>query len=115
VISIPKTVKNQSFKDYQVDEEASKKNAIVDTKGNPIKLSPRQKNEIYRKAKEMREKIKDSLLTKSECWNPSDKNVQKMLKREFPMGQMVDSFRNHMRAIGADPRDISTERMRRAR
>lgn len=90
---------------------------IVDTKGNEITLTPHQKNQMYHKAKELRERIKGDLLTKSEHWNPSKENVDKYLKKEGSRDANAarEMYKKTMEAIGADPRDISTERLRKGR
>ena len=86
---------------------------LIDTAGNPVKLSSYQKNHFYKKAKEFKETIKGALLTEKECWNPSEHNVQKMLDREFRVKGHIDKLKQHMRAIGADPRDYDVEKIRR--
>jgi hypothetical protein len=104
----------RQFEDYQVEQqEKAKPIRIVDPSGRDIKLSDRQKNEIYRRAQELKIKLKDGLCSKNECWNPSDRNVNKMLKGEFKLAPQVELYRKSMQAIGADPRDISTEKLRR--
>jgi hypothetical protein len=104
----------RQFEDYTIQQEQKKPPIrIVNPKGEDIKLSDRQKNEIYRKARELKEKLRDGMCTKNECWNPTPQNVNKMLKSEFRQAPMTESYVRHMRAIGADPKDINTERLRR--
>jgi hypothetical protein len=104
----------RQFEDYTIQQEHKKEPVrIVDPHGKDIKLTDRQKNEIYRKARELKEKLRDGMCTKNECWNPSEKNVNKMLKSEFKQAPQVELYRKSMQAIGADPKDISTERLRR--
>lgn len=81
---------------------------IVDCGGHDIKLSSYQKNELYRQAKELREQIKESRLTKDEHWNATPQNVKKFMEREGApqMTKKVQEFRNQMKAIGADPDDL---------
>ena len=81
---------------------------ITDVGGHDITLSAYQKNEIYRKAKELREQIKDSRLTKDEHWNATPQNIKKFQEREGApqMAKAVQKFRDSMKAIGADPNDI---------
>lgn len=104
----------RQYEDYEIEQQAKKvPPKIVNRRGEAITLNSRQKNELYRQARDMKEKIKDSLCTKNECWNPSEKNVDKMLRSEFKQAPLVEKYRKTMQAIGADPRDISTERLRR--
>ena len=56
-----------------------RKTEVVDSHKNPTKLTSYQKNSLYKKAKELRENLKDILCTKSECNIPNDKNVNKMI------------------------------------
>ena len=81
---------------------------IVNPGGQEIALSAYQKNELYRKAKELREQIKESRLTKDEHWNPTDHNIKKFQEREGApqMAKTVQKFRDSMKAIGADPDDL---------
>ena len=85
---------------------------VVDIHGNPIKLSSRQKNAIYAKAKKLKSEIKDSLCTFKECQNPSERNVQKMIHGELK-NKNIEAFKKNMKAIGADPKDYNTEKLRR--
>lgn len=104
--------------DYSEGETEVKKETplkIVDLKGNPVSLNARKKNAIYAEAKHLREKIKDSLCTKNECWKPDDHNVNKMIKSEFASSDDVRKYRNMMKVVGAEPNDVSTERLRRRR
>ena len=81
---------------------------LTDENGKEIKLSSYQKNEIYRKAKEMKEELKSARLTKSEHWKATPENVQKFIKQEGnPVFiKRMEQFRNNMRVIGADPSDL---------
>ena len=86
---------------------------VVDSHKNPIKLSSYQKNEFYRRAKNLKEELRDILCTRKECWDPTDRNVNKMLNSEFKSKKKVEEFKNRMKAIGADPKDCNPERLRR--
>lgn len=90
---------------------------VVDEKGRPVVLNDFQKNEIYRKAKQMRREIEDSLLKKDEMWVPNQHNVDKFRQREGhpDMTKKIESYRKHMEAIGADPKDIGIHSRRKAR
>lgn len=87
---------------------------VVNPQGKQITLTPHQKNEMYRKAKELRDNIKHSLLTKDEHWHPTPANVKKFMEREGSkqMSEKITLFRKHMQAIGADPNDFNIEKMR---
>lgn len=87
----------------------------VDSKGRPVKLTSYMQNKIYREAKELKGRIKDSQCTRSECWKPIDKNVQKMARNELSGSGAKDRDRYNrlMGNIGADPKDKDTERLRR--
>ena len=105
----------RQYQDFEVSQQEKKSQTtrIVDRRGNDIKLSDRQKNEIYRKARDMKERLRDGMCTKNECWAPTDRNVNKMLKGEFKLAPQVELYKKSMQVIGADPKDISTERLRR--
>jgi cell fate (sporulation/competence/biofilm development) regulator YmcA (YheA/YmcA/DUF963 family) len=100
--------------EYEIEKESKHKDKIVDPQGNEIRLTARQKNEIYAKAKYLKEKVRDHLCTRKEAWEPTDYNVKKM-GQELKAAPLFEDYKRHMRAIGADPRYISTERLRRSR
>lgn len=85
----------------------------VDMQGNPIKLTGKQKDVIYKKAKELKSKISSGLCTHRELHDPTSHNVNKMLHSEMKLNKTNREFKDHMEAIGADPKDYSTERLRR--
>ena len=104
----------RQYQDFEVSQQEHRpQTRIVNKRGEDIKLSDRQKNEIYRKARDMKEKLRDGMCTKNECWAPTDRNVNKMLKGEFKLAPQVELYKKSMQVIGADPKDISTERLRR--
>ena len=86
---------------------------IVNPKGEAIKLNDRQKNEIYRKAKVLKESLKDKLCTRNECAKATPYSINKMLNSEFKTSGQMDLYNKSMRAIGADPKDADVERLRR--
>jgi len=88
---------------------------IVDERGNECKLTSRQKNALYKQAKELKAKIKGSLCTRDECWDPNERNVKKMINSEFKVSDKIDYFTKAMKAVGADAKDYDIERMRRPR
>lgn len=84
-----------------------------DTHGYPIKLTSNQKNMLYRKSKELKIKLKDRLCTNRECEKPTERNVNKMLNSEFTIKKDIGAYTKMMGNIGADPKDCSTEKLRR--
>jgi hypothetical protein len=86
---------------------------IVDKFNNPTKLSSQQKNELYRKARDLKEQIAKGMCSIRETKQPTEKNINKMLNSEFKLGNKMIEFRKSMEAIGADPKDYETERLRR--
>lgn len=86
---------------------------IVNPKGQEIKLTSYQKNEIYRRAKAMKESLSDKLCTKRECRNATPENVKKMLNSEFKSSTQMDIYKKSMQVIGADEKDCDVERLRR--
>ena len=86
---------------------------VVNPNGDRINLSTYQRNELYRKARDLKNQIEDSLCTKTETRIPNDRNVQKMLHSEFKVSPKIEEFKKTMRAIGADPKDYNVERLRR--
>lgn len=91
------------------------KTRIVDEHNNPTKLSSRQKNVIYKKAKELKGELREALCTKTECFKPTEVNVRKMINSEMRVKHKVQLFKNSMKAIDADPRDFNVERIRKGR
>jgi len=91
----------------------SQQGPVVDTKGNKQVLSSYQKNELYRKARDLKLDIEKGLCSKTESRIPTDKNVQKMIHSEFKIAPKIDEYKKIMKAIGADPKDYNTERLRR--
>ena len=75
--------------------------------------SSSKKNEDYRIANKLKEDLRDSLCTHTECDIPNDRNVKKMLYSEFKAKKKVEEFKNRMKSIGADPRDYDVNRLRR--
>lgn len=86
---------------------------VVDKQGRPITLTSYQKNEIYRRAKSMKESLSDKMCTRQECSKATPERVNKMLNSEFKASQQMDVYKKSMQAIGADPRDCDVERLRR--
>ena len=86
---------------------------IVDRNGNPQTLSSYQKNKIYQRARELQNEIYEGMCTKDECWNPTDYNCEKMIRKEFPLKDKIAEYKRCMKAIGADPKDLDTEKLRR--
>lgn len=85
---------------------------VVDKHGTEIRLSSYQKNELYRKAKEAREQLRDSMCTRRETRNPNEQNVNKMVHEMRNDARKVEYIKS-MQAIGADPGDVDCERIRR--
>lgn len=87
---------------------------VLDDNGKKIdKLTVWHKNKLYKQAKALKEELRDKMCTKSECWNPNDKNVQKMV-REM-RNPRIQAFKMAMSAMGAEPRDCNPELLRRRR
>jgi hypothetical protein len=86
---------------------------VVDKQNNPTNLTSYQKNSLYKKAKQLKAELSDVLCTHTECDIPNERNVKKMLYSEFKNKKKVEEYRDCMKAIGADPKEISTERLRR--
>jgi hypothetical protein len=77
------------------------------------KVNTYHKNKLYKQAKDLREKLGNTMCTKSECWNPTKENVNKMIcEMKNPK---VQSYKMAMQAIGADPKDSNPENLRRGR
>ena len=110
VINIPSVTNNT-----QTISPVSQQGNVVDAKGNRQILSSYQKNELYRKARELKEQIAKGMCSIRETKQPTEKNIKKMLNSEFKLGNKMNEFRKSMEAIGADPKDYSTEKLRRVR
>jgi hypothetical protein len=68
---------------------------------------------VYRNARNLREQIAPGLCTVRETKDPSDKNVQKMIRSEFALKKKIETFKTSMKTIGADPKDYNVEKLRR--
>ena len=78
---------------------------IVDPQGRPLNLSSYQKNELYRKAQNLKQQIRDAICSRDETRIPNERNVDKMINSEFKNSSKVEEFKKSMQAIGADPSD----------
>lgn len=103
--------------DPPVPSNAMKKVEVISDAGEITRLTDNQKNVFYARAKLLKEKIRSALLSMAESHDASEHNVLKHLKTEStPEHQKnVEEFRNLMIALGADPKDFSVEKLRRAR
>ena len=81
------------------------------------RLTSVQKNAIYTRARVLKEKIRETLLTRTELWKPTDHNTQKhtVLEGDPEHTKRVEEFQNLMRALWADPKDYSIEKMRKGK
>jgi len=108
----PKCDYSGDFSDKPVEEKKDKI-TLIGEDGKPIEhVTFRHKNKIYRQVKQLKEELKGALCTKEECRNPTDRNIQKMIHNELK-NPKTRAYQMAMRAIGADPKDCSTERLRR--
>ena len=86
---------------------------LIDNDGKKInKVTVFHKNKIYKQAKQLASELRHDLCTKSECWNPTDRNIKKMIHNEL-QNPKTRAYQMAMKAIGADPKDCSTEMLRR--
>lgn len=88
---------------------------FIDKCGREIRPNSFIKNKMWHEAKQLREEIRDGMCTKTECWRPDERNVNKMIRREFPLKDKVERYKKFMRALGPDEKDLNTERLRRGR
>ena len=81
------------------------------------RLTARDANPLYARTKLLKEQIRSALLTQAELEKATEKNINKFIHTEGSVGhtQKVQEYKNIMTAIGADPNDISTERIRKGR
>jgi hypothetical protein len=86
---------------------------VVNKYGEPTKLSSYQKNALYRQAREIRERLHDNMCTRRETHQVDNKTVNKMIHSEFASHDKMREFKRTMQALGADPKDCDTERLRR--
>lgn len=94
-----------------------KKIKLVTEKGEIDRLTSYQKNDLYAKARVLKEKIREALLSQSELDDPSPENVMKHIKGESTKehNDSITLFRDIMKSIGADPKDYSIEELRRGK
>ena len=87
----------------------------VDRNGNPVKVNGWSKNQIYSKARELREELRGAMLTKDECWDPSERNVQKMMRTEMSLKHRVKTqqYRRMMEVVSGNRTENNLERFRR--
>ena len=81
--------------------------------GRDERLTQAQRNKLYRQAKELKRKIRDSICTYDEAWIPSPENVQKFIKTDMRLKHEIRYFKDAMKAQGADPKEYDIERLRR--
>ena len=95
----------------------SKKVQLIQNGEEIARLTARDANPLYARAKILKEQIRSALLSQAEMENATDKNVNKYIKTEGTIEhtKRVEEFRRIMTAIGADPTDISTEKLRTGR
>lgn len=106
-------VKSLEYEPLKVE----KKIKIISDKGEIDRLTDFQKNDLYARAKVLKEKIREALLSQSELDIASPENVQKHIRGESTQGhtKAVEDFRNIMKKLGADPKDYSVEELRRGK
>ena len=94
-----------------------KKITLIQNGEEIARLTAREANPLYARAKILKEQIRSALLSQAEMENATDKNVNKFIKTEGTIEHTnkVEEFKRIMTAIGADPTDISTEKMRTRR
>jgi 3-oxoacyl-[acyl-carrier-protein] synthase III len=93
-------------------EESGTTITVLDDNGKKIdKITVYHKNKMYKQAKELRGRLEEDICTRSECWNPNRRNVNKMIRELH--NPKVRAYKMAMQAIGAEPKDCDTERLRR--
>lgn len=86
---------------------------VVNKYGDPIKLSTYQKNMLYKKAREIKESMKDKMCTRFETHRTDERTVNKMLHSEFANHDKMKEHNQIMRALGADVREADLNNHRR--
>ncbi len=74
-----------------------------------------EKNRLYKRARDLRVQIQGAMCTRDECWHPDKMDVQKMVHSEFKMHPKMSEYTEIMKKIGADPKDCSTEALRKGK
>jgi len=100
-----------------VPPTTEKKIKIVTERGEIDRLTSSQKNDMYARARMLKEQIREALLSQSELDNPTPENVQKHIKGESTKehNDSITLFRDIMKTLGADPKDYSIEELRRGK
>lgn len=90
---------------------------VVDVDGKDISNNQRAKNEMFHEAKRLKEEVRSILCSRDECWNPTTRNVNRMLASEMsPKGiETIQRYANLMRAQGAPRAELNVEGLRRKR
>ena len=109
----PRRLSDESISSLTPSSVSKTPEYVVNKQGEHYNLSSYQKNGIYRLARDLRDNIKDSLCSKSECREPTDHNVKKMILSEFKAKKKIREFKDRMKAIGADEKDYCIDRLRR--
>jgi len=60
----------------------------VDKDGNPVKLNPYQKREMYRRAQILKSRIKKAMLSRDQHWKPTEHDVELLRKREHGVAHL---------------------------
>ncbi len=100
-----------------VPPTVEKKIKVVKDSKEIERLTSFDKNDLYAKAKMLKEKIREALLSQSELDNASPENVKKHLKGESTKehNESVTMFQDIMKTLGADPKDYSIKEMRKTK
>lgn len=85
----------------------------VDREGNEVVLTEYQKRHMYRKAMRIKKRIEDAMLSRDQHWNPTERNIDLLSKREHGIGNLKREYSDIMEAIGASDSDLGVEKFRR--
>ena len=111
--AIPTYEEKTFLNDPLTDKGPKETLTIKDKNGRTTSLSNYQKNALYSQAKDLREKISRGMLTKTEAWRADSHDCHLMKNREWSLKEDMTKYNKIMRALGADPKECSTEELRR--
>ena len=86
---------------------------VVNKHGEPIKLTGYQKDVLYKKAREIREDMKDKMCTRHETHRTDERTVAKMVGSEFANHDKMREYNQSMKALGAEGKETDLNNYRR--
>lgn len=115
---LERSIKRKKQALRRIEEKSTKdvdRRDVVDKQGNPLKLSAYQRRVLLSKARSLKRRIADALVSKSQLWAPTRHNIHILDKREHGIDLLKQQYVDIMEALGASEEDMSVEHFRKGR